>query len=200
LNKVEKENKIISRFSNGINGDYNLFFNSSRPFSHYNNITLFTDIYSSTVYEFDTTRNNLKELKRFSFGNYDFNKSLLPPLDIFQQMSYENKIDDILEKVRKFVTPVDGFFETDKYWLYLKRNNEIILKNKVTNSEYKFNGLDGGRRLSISGMTDNYIYGIFPVEYIDKYISEDLIGKDEFKKLKDIKKEDNQVVIKYYFK
>jgi hypothetical protein len=195
----KKEDKIISRFSNGINGHFNLSIYSDRPFSHYNNIALFTDIYSSTVYEFDTTHNKLKEYKKFSFGKYDFDKSILPPLDIFRQMSFEKK-SEIIAKVRKLVTPADGFFETDKYWLYLKRNSEIILKNKITNSVYKFNSLDGGKYFFIRGMTDNYIYAVLPSEVIQNCISEDMVGKEEFEKVRSLKPEDNQVVIKYYFK
>ncbi len=193
------ENKIIEKFYTGLNYIYSDFCSSQYPFGNFNDFVYFTDVFDGMIYQFDLTKNKLLKYKKFNFGKYDFDISSLPNINIWRDLVPEKK-EEIINNTYKFVTPADKYLETEKYYLYLKRNADIILRDKNNNTNYTFNGLQETKRISVLGMTDSFIYGIFPAKYINDFISEELIGKTEFEKFKNLKKEDNQVVIKYYFK
>jgi hypothetical protein len=194
----KKEKRTIAKFHKGLDLIYGGCFNFNIPFGNFNEFSFFTDIYSGTVYQFDTKSKKMGVYKKFDFGKYDFNSSMLPSRDHWLKMSLE-KQEEIIFKIRKIVTPADSYFETDKYWLYQTRDN-IILYNKKTNKIITFNKLYDKKVVCLSGMTDRFIYGIIDSKNIFDYVSEDIVGKDEYKKLKNLKEEDNQVVIKYYLK
>lgn len=194
-----KTKEIITTLPTYLEGAYYNAFNIVMPFVEFNDSILFTDIYNSSVYLYDVDKNKFELYKTFDFKDFNFDKKILPKPNEWINMPYESCLE-VMDEVVKYVSSLDRYLETSKYWLYLKDMTNIILKNKITGEMTLFNGIKDDIQIITNRMNDDFIYGIMSAERILNFVNEDMIGSSAYSVVKNLSENDNPVIIKYYFK
>lgn len=194
-----KNQEIITTLPTYHEGAYYDAFNIFFPFVDINDSILFTDIYNSSVYLYDVDKNKFEGYKTFDFNDFNFDKKILPKPKEWINIPNERRLE-MMDEVDKYVSSLDRYLETSKYWLYIKDMDNIILKNKITGEMTLLNGIEKDIPIVTNSMNNDFIYGIMSAERILNFVNEDMIGSSAYSVVKKLGENDNPVIIKYYFK
>ncbi len=197
----EKLNKIVYEYFIGIDRAFVGLLNYRKPFSHYKNKTYFFDTYNNLILEFNVEDLKFKNLISLDFGDYNFNKVMLPHPDKFNALNF-NQQKEILGNISKLPLELDVYIDTDKFTL-LRKYYYYILIQKQDNNTIEFNSLND-KKLWTSGLNQEFAFHCFPLINFDNYLTESMIGAEEYHKLQKLSLEEKNkeiyAIIKYWFK
>jgi hypothetical protein len=198
----EKLNKIVYEYALGMDRAFMGFFHYRKPFSHYRDTTYFFDTYSNTIYKFNVEKLEFEVHKKFDFGKYNFEKSLLPHPKEWKAMNYDQR-SDFAKNIRKNPMELDMYFETADYSVLNKLPHKIITRKK-DNSVIQFNLFTDSVNFFMNEMNNNFAFASMSFSSIDRSLNESMVGKEVYKKLKELsledKNEERYGIIKYWFK
>lgn len=199
----EKLNKIVHEYSLGMDRAFMGAFSYLKPFSHYGDTTYFFDTYANTIYRFNMEKFEFEVHKKFDFGKYNFDKSLLPHPQEWNALNPIQAIDFARELLKKDLTQDDIYLETDEYSILNKWDYSIFTQKK-DDTVIQFNSFTDSTNFFIYNMNKKFAFSSIPLIQIDEFINESMVEKEVSHKLKELnledKNEERYAIIKYWFR
>lgn len=199
----EKKREMVKQFFLELHGVYSGFINYSQPFSHYGDTTYFYDTYSNTVYRFNIKNLEFEVHKKFNFGQYNFEKSKLPPPSEWRKLSLNDRIK-VTDKIVKPSSSIDKYIENKNYTITNKGPRRYIISRKKDNNTFTFNTFKDNKVFALQNMNENFIFRGFRLVHIDLVLSASMVGESKFHELKKLSLNDENeeifAIVKYWFK
>jgi hypothetical protein len=198
----EKQNQVVHEFFLGMDKAYLTSFHYMKPFSHYADNTYFFDTYANTLYRFNFDLLEFEVYKRFDFGKYNFDKSLLPAPQEWERMHFGQRMD-FEDKLPKGLVHSDMYIENDIYTLMTKWDYSIFTQKK-DNSVLLFNSFENNINYFLLNMNNRFSYRELRLNNLSNVLNESLVGKEVYQKLEALRIEDENEerrgIIRYWFK
>ena len=198
----EKHNQVIHEYLLGMDKVYMTSFHYIKPFSHFGDNTYFFNTYANTLYRFNFDLLEFEVYKRFDFGKYNFDKSLLPDPQQWERMHFGQRME-FEDKLPKGLVHSDMYIENDMYTLMTKWDYSIFTQKK-DNSVLLFNSFENNINYFLLNMNNRFTYRELRLNNLSNVLNESLVGKDVYQKLEALRLEDDNEewcgVIRYWFK
>lgn len=193
-----KQNKIVKKVGTYPEKYLHVITNNT-PFYSLNDTIIFNYSFPSLfTYYIDPLNYELKEKRRYDFGNFNFNPNILQKnIDKKNHKAlindYYNRYAIVFNKLEnnKFVL-VSFFLKHSYIAFYNKSSNDIYIK-------YNLNG-SNKQLLPPDAIDDDYAYLLSSSENLKHVVSDSLLNDNDRKILEKIKITDNMVIVKYKFK
>lgn len=163
-------------------------------------------------YRLDTLEKKCIPIMYLDFGDEKINESALPGRAVGKRITSESEIVDIEREYRErhqFLRTSDYYFPTSKFfndkyvYLFIRGGNDacyhyIYNRERQTVYLHKYNALRGMPICFC--LADDSLLAICEPMRLSQSVYRELMSPIEIEKLKQIKDDDNPVIIKYYLK
>lgn len=169
-------------------------------------------------YQIDQTEKKLIPIIYLDFGDSEIREEDLPGCAVGENTGVEKtKSDDKRDKLLKgiqersrfirdegLVVPLIKFFNDDYIYVYFARGREGYGGHYIYNRKKKQGFLVNEDKPFIMqpcfGIVDNVLMAICDAYYVPKLVDTHLMSSKEICKMKQLKEEDNPVILKYYLR